>query len=247
MRSGTVGAGDERLVREALFYRPQEGGRDGWKRGLVRPYSQKECPEGFCILLFFLKGGDDPDVVCGRVRPPCFQAAMDGQTVPDSQKIGQKIRTSGTDNEGAVFPLPADSVLRQNGNLFSGRFPAKRHAAGPQGNPVEQKEKVAGRAGRFDLDDDASQIFNGACRRGKRKRRRKKNQKVPYRGNESGKEGFEPSDPSSCGQKHSAPAGRPEKGHGRRSFQEKGFLFEFWSRRGAGKLWSGAPHFSWSG
>jgi len=51
-----------------------------------------------------------------------------------------------------------------------------------------------------------------------------KNQKVPYRGNESGKEGFEPSDPSSCGQKHSAPAGRPEKGHGRRSFQEKGFL-----------------------
>ncbi len=183
MRSGTVGAGDERLVRESLFFRYREGGGDGREGGVLFPYLQGECPDGFCLLPF-LKGGDDPDVVCGRVHPPSFRSAIDGETVPDRQKSGQGIRTSGTDNEGAVFSFPPDTFLRQNQNTLSGGFPAKRHAAGPQGNPVKQKAKVAGRTGRFNLDDDASQIFNGACRRGKRKGSRKKHQKVSFRGND---------------------------------------------------------------
>ena len=48
MRSGTVGAGDERLVREALFYRPQEGGREGWSDHIPR----KNARRGFAFFFF---------------------------------------------------------------------------------------------------------------------------------------------------------------------------------------------------
>ena len=112
------------------------------------------------------EGGNDPDIVSVRGRSLSVSSSVDRQAVADREETGQPVGASGTDDEGAVFPLAANIVLRQNRNESSGGFLAEGNSLGSEGNPVDQKAKVAGGMGRLDVHDDSSEVFG--CFRRKR-------------------------------------------------------------------------------